>query len=168
VLPLIFTIVFGDKSCNIPLGDLGDFVIEYDLVLTNNGSVPADLAIYGHDVTARAIIQPGASLSAKSYQGGFFSLEAEGAVDFYALLKQAKADVENSLSQKPLSATQAATLDQQLQAINAQMKALRTNPQNGVCWSTLKVGEDGKGGEYDYQATVDSTGKWSVTGFCAN
>jgi hypothetical protein len=167
VLPLIFGVVFADKSCDIPLGDLGEFVIQYQLTVTNSTVDDALLSIQGDDVKEQAVVRPGGSITGTSYKGGFFIIGADGPVDVVAELQRNKADIEAQLAQKPLSVTQAQQLDQQLQTVNGLLKQARNTLTLGVCWSTLKPDEHGQGGEYDYTAAMDDQGKYSVSGFCA-
>jgi len=165
---LVFALLFADNSCGIDLGDIGDFVIQYQLTVTNNSGQDAIIGIFGHDIRAQAVVPAGGALSETSYEGGFFDIYAKPTVDIVAKLKASKADVEAKVAQKPLDPAQAATLQGELDAINAQLKDLGNVPQGGVCWSTLKPDEEGKGGEYDYTVSLDGNGNWSVAGYCAN
>jgi len=166
-MPLVFAIVFADKSCDIDLGNIGDYVVTYDITVTNRGAEPAVIGISGSDVHAQGIVQPGEALSATSFQGGSFTAWAGPSTDIKATLNAAKADVEAKLAQTPIAPSTAVILNGELQAINAQLKAEASKSHIGACFFLLKPDEKGKGQDVDILEAQQVAGGWTVNGFCA-
>ena len=164
-VPLIFVVVFGDKSCDIDLGDIGDFVVQYEIVVENKGPEEALISIGGADINAGAIVPAGGSVSANSYQGGTVTVVAQPSVDRRAELQSRKVDIETQLAARPLNLSQATLLSQELDAITAQLKQPPTS-QAGACFTRLQPDEKGKGTEVDLEANKTDAG-WTVTGFCS-
>jgi hypothetical protein len=164
VVPLMFVTLFADKSCGIDLGNIDDFVIQYDIVVTNDASEDALISVIGRDIQAQAIVKPGASVTATSYQGGLLIVWASSAVDRVAALKQQKSDLQAQVALGPQNPNFTFAWSQ-LQLVVQQLRAQTEENHTGSCSTNLKPDEHGKGGEYDFTAVEPST-FWSIQGLC--
>jgi hypothetical protein len=148
-------VLLAAGDCSIDIGNLGDYVVTYDITITNAGPEAALVFISGRDVKRKAVLQPGGSVTATSFRGGSVLLGASPAVDYVALLKQKRDAIQAKLDQKPLDLLTSMAIYRDLDVIYSNIRDYEQRGHGSLCAVDLKPDSKGKGSDVTATATLD-------------
>jgi hypothetical protein len=150
------------KSCNI--ADIGDYVVTFDISVTDRATAPVLVSISGPDVQRRSLLQPGATISVMSFSPGTVdvSVQAQDPGIARQLLQKGK-ELEEALTSKVLDPVAAAAIQQKVDGTLQQYLGAPPDTLGTSC--TIDLSPDhGKGIDVSYVADMSADGHWILLG----
>ena len=149
------------KGCDIDLGDLDQYVINWKVTVTNVGPEAAAVTVQVHDRTRSATLKPGEVIDVVSFRPGVWHVTIIGASTRKQLLEARYAALAHQLDALPYKNSKAwDRLDDDLDDIEDELRNASSFPNVGTCAGRM----DDKGGDtLAISASLRSgvTARWS-------
>jgi hypothetical protein len=157
LLLLVLTVsLAAAKGCDISAGNVGDFIVTYEITVTNGGPDDALLFLSGKDLQRRAIVRPGGSMHATSYVGGSILVGASPGVDVIAALNKRHDAISAKLDVKPLDLAASTAIYNELEQLSREIQFYESGQHGSQCTFDLKPDPtSGKGVNATATATLD-------------
>jgi hypothetical protein len=156
-LGLALLVIFGGQQCHFDINNLDDLVVSYEITVVNSSTADAVVGIFGKDVKRRAIVTAGSGETATSFGGGSVLISVSPAQDVLAQMKARRDEVAAKLDAKPLDLAKSIGIYDQLNQINAQIRAYESEQHGSLCSVELKTDSKGKGMNVSVTATYDGS-----------
>jgi hypothetical protein len=149
----LFLIALPFMADDCTIGNLGDFVVTYDVTVTNTSDETASVSILLPDNRQTVTLTAGAAATVTGFKPGTALVSARPAKDYLAELKKLQADLVAKLEAKTLSLTDSLSLYNQLNALGQQIRDYEARGHGALCSGDFSVDKGPK--KHSFTLTFD-------------
>ncbi|MEA2678119.1 MAG: hypothetical protein QOJ81_2260 [Chloroflexota bacterium] len=155
LLLVLSLVLLAPSDCTIDVGNLGDFVVTHDVIVTNVGTEDASVWIIGGGTKRHGALKPGGTLAATLFSGASVLISVSPARDQLAELKAKRDAISAQLAQQPLSLAGSLEIYRQLDSISSAIRLYEQTGHGQLCAADLKTDSKGRGNDVTGSVTQD-------------
>jgi hypothetical protein len=137
-LVFLLSMVITAKDCDINLGNLDEFVVNYQVTVINSSAEPAAVWIAGNGVKRFGTLKQGGEMGVTAFQPGSVLVSVSPATDYLADLKLRREAVTARLNKKPFLMGDALAIYEELQIVNSQIQSYEASSHGSLCVHEFK------------------------------